>query len=293
MLKKTWFRTDSALHRSVRGRGEGTFADVRTKQKNSRRNTVIMLLLATAGVGWLYFLFGSGFFRITRIETGDLIYLDRGEVVAETERAMDEQGTWPWQWRNSLTINTAALEKSLETRLYADHVAVEKSYPSVLRLKIEERQSSVIVLAEDDLVLVDRKGIAVKRITSDEQVSILDRIAHPSPTAKTDLPILTIRQSPRFAPGEQYVDALTVEHWLDAFNALSEAGFGYRNAILEEATSTRLILNLFEPYDVYFDLLAPVKPQIEEYYIFMKSKPADAKINDYVDVRVPGRVFYK
>lgn len=284
MLKKTWFHPD---------RGEGTFADTRAKQVSSRRLTVIMLLLVTAFVGWLYFLFGSGFFRITQIQTGDLTYLNRGEVVAEAEKAMDEQGTWPWQWRNILLLNKEALSKSLERRLYADQVAVEKLYPNILRLKIEERQSSVIVIAGNNLYLVDRKGIGTKRIENEDQLAVLDRIAHPSPTAKTDLPILTIRHSPVFTPGDPYVDAETVEHWLDAFNGLSETGFGYRNAVLEEATSTKLVLSLFEPYDVYVDLLAPLKPQIDAFYLFMKSKPATAKINEYIDVRVPGRIFYK
>ena len=274
-------------------REEGTYVTIRDKATSARRRTVILLLLATAVCGWLYLFFGSGMFRITSIETEGLIHLNRGEVSQEAFEAIDEQGTWLWQWRNILLIDTERLARDLETRLFAEHVAVEKSYPSILRLMVEERQSTVIVIMDNDMVLVDRQGVGVRRITNEEEAQVLARLSQPSPTAKTDLPVLTINGTAYFAPGETFVPPAAVGRWLDAFHDLGEAGFGYRNAVLDGATSTKLILNLFEPYDTYMDLLAPVRPQVQSFYAFMNGKPEDTKITEYVDVRVPGKVYYK
>jgi hypothetical protein len=274
-------------------REEGRFTNVRDRDARARRTVVVTILAATAVMGWLYVLFGSGLFRVTQVDAGELVNLDRGEVEQQALAAMDDQGRLPWQWRNVLLLDTNRLAIDLQKRLYAEHVTVEKSYPNVLRLKIEERQSSVIVIANNEFYLVDRNGIGTQRISDEDQAKVLQRIAKPSTTLHTDVPILTIRQDAVFTQGEAFTDAQTVQEWLQAFHDLTEAGFGYRNAILERPTSTKLILNLFEPYDVYMDLLAPIPPQIDSYYTFMKAKTPAMKINQYVDVRVPGKVFYQ
>lgn len=270
-------------------RGEGTFSAERKGVRETRRGTVFLILGAAAVLGWVYVLFGSGTFDVDRVDTNGLVNLERGEVTREVNAFFDEHGFGPWR-KNLLLIDADALSEVLETRLFAEHVTVDKSWPDILRLNIQERQSSVIVIANNDFYVIDRNGIAAERIEDED--AVLRRISQPS-TDHADLPILTIRQNAVIAPSEPFVDRDTVEGWLQAFHDLTEAGFGYRNAVLEHPTSTKLILNLFESYDAYFDLLAPIPPQISAFYTFMKGKPADLVITSYVDVRVPGRVYSK
>jgi hypothetical protein len=274
-------------------REEGTFTTIRDKETKSRRFVVLCLLLATAFVGWLYLFFGSGVFRVKSVQAEGLVHLEGGEVQKAALEALDEQGRWPWQWRNILLIDESRLESDLERRLFAEKVTVEKSYPDILRLKVEERQSSLVVIANNELYLVDHMGVGVRRIADEEQAQVLARLENPSPTQKTDLPILTVHGTPNFIAGEPFVDTETAQTWLDAFYDLGEAGFGYRNAVLESVSSTKLVLNLFEPYDVYFDLLAPIQPQVTSFYAFLKVKPPATKINEYVDARIPGKIYYK
>lgn len=282
------------LKRWIHGkREEGTFAADRNRHARTHRRTVFLLIGATAALGWLYVLFGSDMFRITRIEIDGIRDLKRGDVEAQTYESMDAQGRWFWGKRNSLLLNEKNLSRDLESKLYAEDVAVEKSYPNILRLKIQERQSSVIIISDNAFYLVDRNGIGTEHISSEDEERILARISQPSPTPQKEIPILTINRNVSFAQGAAFVEPETAKRWLDAFYDLSESGFGYRNAILDHPTSTKLTLNMFEPYDVYFDLLAPLRPQIQSYYTFMKVKSADAKISSYIDVRVPSKIFYK
>lgn len=284
MIKSSWFGSN---------RGEGTFASTRRHSQSTHRRVVVLLLGGMAVCGWLYIVFGSGMFRVRTLDIQGLVALERGVVEQETFAAIDEQGMFPWKKRNLLFLDTKQLEKDLERRLYAESVTVDKSYPDILRLKIEERQAQVIVMANNDLYLISRTGVVAERIGNEDEARILQRIAKPSPTTKMDLPILTLQDGEIPEPNETFVSDLTVERWLEAFRALSEAGFGYRNAVLEHPTSTKLILDLFEPYNAYFDLMAPIQPQITSFYAFTKAMPAGTKITSYVDVRVPGKVYYK
>jgi hypothetical protein len=278
---------------STRSREEGTFSATRQTAKTSRRNAVIVILAACAVGGWLYVFFGPNFFRVTQVDVGDLLYSDRGEVMSIVFDTLDERGKMSWNRRNILLVDIPALEQELETRLYAENVTVDKVYPHILRLNVQERQSTVIVIANNEFYLVDRSGIGVERISSEEEAAVLQRIADPSSTSPQDLPVLTVHGRVQFEPGQEFVSEWTVLRWLEAFRALGDASFGYRKAEVDYATSTKLILDLYEPYDAYFDLLAPMPPQINGFYAFMRAKSDDATIREYVDVRVPGKVYYK
>lgn len=272
-----------------RKREEGTFSSVRKIAVSSRRNTVLVILVSAAIGGWLYVFFGSGFFEVREVQVSDLLYADRGAVIRTVYAAVDEQG----KGRNLFLLDTAALQQELESELYAEKVTVDKQYPHILRLNIQERQSSVIVIANQAFYLVDRHGIGVERISSEEEAAVLQRIADPSTATPQDLPILRVSGNVSFKAGELFVSAWMVEGWLQAFEALQKASFGYRQAALDYVTSTKLILDLYEPYDVYFDLLAPMEPQINSFYAFMRAKDPKMTVEEYVDVRVPGKIYYR
>ncbi|HWQ99321.1 MAG TPA: hypothetical protein VN397_00545 [Candidatus Methylomirabilis sp.] len=275
-------------------REEGTFATDRYVTTAKRRRTVVALLAGASVVGWLYVFFGSEIFRVVTVEIHEVRDLERGEVVKEVFASLDERGRWPWSRRNLLLVEADALERDLEKRLYAERVAVEKSYPNVLRLKIRERQSTLVLVSDNELFLLDRRGFVSKRMSVEEEKEILSRIAKPSSKSNNDTPILTVRAMSQVSvPGEPLIDERTVQRWLETFQELSRAGFGYRNAILEYATSTDLILNMYEPYDVHFDLLAPMQPQIQSFFAFTKALAPGTRIYSYVDARIPGRIYYK
>jgi hypothetical protein len=58
-------------------------------------------------------------------------------------------------------------------------------------------------------------------------------------------------------------------------------------------TSTTAYVYTDKGFQVLLDLQAPVAPQIETYMKFMASKPKGMEINEYVDVRILGKIYIK
>ncbi len=127
-----------------------------------------------------------------------------------------------------------------------------------------------------------------------EKTEIQDQINHPVSERSSVLPILEISHDVDPSIGNTYVSDFRVSLWLDTFKSLQEHGFGYRHAMIDYATSTKLILKMFEPYDVYMNmsLTESIEPQIYGLYEFLRIKK-DADIKQYIDARIPGKIYYQ
>lgn len=290
---------------------EGTFVEHRIQlpepqkiQKNEKekkkfnvsRKKVTMIFLGIFSVlGWLYVGFFSEICSIQRFEIEGIKQLGRGEVVKKTKEAIASERVWPFHEGNIFVLNKKELESTLKDHLFVQSVVVDKIYPNILRLKIEERKSSLILQTGEGLFEVDRNGMVTRAIHSDtERANILQALQDPK-AAAAGSPVLTIAQPLDLTLNNPIIDQnadVTMQEWLDTIQTLSEKDFGYRSAELDTVTSTKLVLHLFEPYDVYFDLLNPLEPQIQSYVIFARTH-GPKEIQEYVDARIPGRVFYK
>lgn len=272
---------------------EGTFVEDRLRTKRVQRRTAIMLLSGTALLGWLYIFFFSTIFTVQKIEIEGIKTLERGGVEKSTQEAMDKMRVWPFRFRNIFFINEKQLSSELKDTLFTQSVIVDKIYPNILRLKIQERQSSLVLMKGTSFWQIDRNGVITRAIENDtERAQLNDRLVHPTKDPSSVLPILEISQDVDPIVGNTYVTDFRVSLWLDTFKSLQDEGFGYRHALVEYATSTKLILNMFEPYSVYLDLMEPIEPQIESYYEFKRAKK-DVEIKEYIDARIPGRIYYQ
>lgn len=272
---------------------EGTFVEDRLRTKKVQRRTAIALLSGTAVLGWLYIFFFSTTFTVQKIEVEGIKTLERGGVEKAAMEAIDNMRTWPFRFRNIFFIDEKSLSSELKDTLFTQSVIVDKIYPNILRLKIQERQSSLVLMKGTSFWQIDRSGIITRLIDSDvERAQLNDRLLHPVKDPSSVLPILEISQDVDPVVGNTYVTDFRVSLWLDTFKSLQDKGFGYRHALVEYATSTKLILNMFEPYEVYIDLMEPIEPQIDGYYEFKRAKK-DVEIKEYLDARIPGRIYYQ
>lgn len=274
-------------------RGGGMYRTNRIQDKRSSYGAVIAIFAAFAVTGWFWFLFRSGYLDVQTVDVGSLQSLDRGEVVAETQRAMNE-GAWrPWSKMNLLMLDTDELAITLKDRLFAESVAVEKSYPNILRLKIGERQRSVVVKSNDEYVLVDGSGIVTAMADGDILRASQDRVAAKAFADEIHLPVVVMNAADPLSQGFQVAKPEEVRRWLDATRYLVLGGFQYRFMKVEspQAALGRFVSK--KGYDVYFDLTQPLEPQLATYLAYMKTKPDETKITEYMDVRVAGKIFVK
>jgi len=273
---------------------EGTFVEHKMKTRFEQRKTVIFMLTIIAIIGWVYIFFGSTIFTVQTLDIQGTEILERGEVAVLVNELLEDQRHWPLREKNIFFINNDLIISGLKETLFVENVIVDKIYPNILRLKIEERQSSLYIFVEHSLYEIDRHGIVTDEFSDAEEEEILERTNDPRATRDTNAPILKIRQVSNIPiQGQEFASEFRTETWLDTFKVLGDLGFGYRNAVLDYTTSSKLILDMFEPYDVYLDILEPLEPQINGFYTFLRVRDTNVPIYEYIDARVPGKVFFK
>jgi hypothetical protein len=271
----------------------GMYRTDRRDQKRSNHLVVISLVAGFALTGWLWFLFASKFFDITSVDAGTITTLDRGEVVTEVDKAIDEMPWRPWHKTNILMLDANRLSKQLRDRLFVDDVAVYKSYPNVLRLKIKERQRNVVLVSNGQYVTVDASGLVTGDAEGDVLKSAQDRIAARAFADDSLLPVVVMPTADPLSAGFQVGQPEQVRRWLDVTRALVLAGLRIRFMKVESPESALARFVSERGYDIYFDLSSPIDKQIVTYQDYMKTKPDQSQIHEYLDVRVSGKVFIK
>lgn len=271
----------------------GTYRRERSGLVRSNRLIGWTLVVSCAAAGITWFFFVSGFWTVTTVETGPLQQLERGEVASTTFAALDE-GEWkPWDRRNILLIDAGELARQLKERLFAEDVAVEKSYPHILRLKITERQRSVVLASTSQLLNVDTNGIVTGEATGETANQARLRLNRKALADLTHQPVVALDLPELAADGYQVADSATVKGWIEAYRALIASGMKFRYMSLTSPTSTAAYVTSDAGWQVIYDLGEPLGPQIETYQKFIRAKSKDLKIYEYVDVRIPGKIFVK
>jgi cell division septal protein FtsQ len=271
----------------------GTFSRARGLIQRSNRLLVALLVASFALAVVVWFVFVSGYFSLKHIQTNELHNLSQAEVEEAVYGSL-EQGRWyPWDNKNLLLINRNRLAEELKNRLFAERLVVDKSYPDILRLLIEERQRSVVVVSKNQLLVIDMAGVVAGEageIAAQEARDALNgKIIADSrltPLIVCDLPELV-------TAGYQATDQETIKSWLEAYRAFIGSGLKFRYLRLNDVASESAYLAAEDGWQVIFDLGRGLEPQIETYKKFYQNKPKDFKAQEYVDVRVPGKIFVK
>lgn len=272
---------------------DGTFSETRTSLAHTSRIVVWLLVLGGGTLIAAWFLFVSGYWTITDVQTNDLKYLDRGEVQSAVYDALDH-GSWkPWDRRNIFFAHKKRLAEELKERLFAEEVSVDKTYPNVLRLLISERQRSVVVASNNQLLLVDMNGLVTSVAADDVSKIARTQLASQAVADKTHLPLIQLDLHEPAADGYQVTDTDTMRMWIEAYNDLLAQKVSFRYISLGYATSQMAVIRSAQGVDILVDLGTPLKPQVETYQKFIKSKQQPVIPKEYIDVRIPGKVFVK
>lgn len=269
------------------------FASRRLDQQKSSHTFVIALVVSFAIVGWAWFFFASGFWNITNVEIEGLKSLERGEVLEETYAIVDARGWRPWSTRNLFMLDAEQLGRALKDRLFVEDATVDKSYPSVLRLLIKERQRSVVVASNDQYVNVDATGIVTGDVEGDALRASQDRVAARAFADEIHPLVIVMNTADPLAPGFKVAEADDVRRWMDMSRAMVLGGLKIRFMKIEtpQASLGRFVSE--RGYDIYVDLKKPVEPQIATYQAYMRTKPDEAQIKEHLDIRILGQIIIK
>lgn len=273
--------------------GRSVYQSHRLKEGKAARRFVYGLVISFILITAAWVVFASGVFDIVSPEIRGLSALNRGEVEREVDHALSDRSWRPWKKTNVLFIDKTKLAATLKDRLFVEDIIAEKSWPNILRLIIRERQRSVVLVSGDQYVNVDTTGVVTGEVDDAAAKPPHERIAARALADNSHVPVIQMPTADPLAPGFQIAQPTQVRMWLDFNRALVDAGFKFYFIKLEgpQASLARVVSAIKR--DVYFDLTQPLKPQLETFEAYMKTRPSLQDIHEYLDVRVPGRVFTK
>lgn len=286
------------FERRLSGQATINRSDVtRTKREDAAvRHPVFYVLAAAAIIGWFYILFRSDLFLVNRVEVRGVRATDPLEVERETFSILDDRSSWrPWSTRHTWFIDVPRLEEKLRENLFAVNVTVDKPLFGVLRLKVEERLNRVIFYSHQQYVWLDLQGAVTADLSSDEKQAAQARILGQVTAASDDAPIIHRDLDDPLAPGYRVADATIIRRWIKTSLDAASLGLRYREMLPPEATSTVATFRDLKGYRVLVDTSIPLESQIRAYKAFeqMPQNEPLQKAIEYVDLRIPGKIFVK
>ncbi len=264
------------------------------QRRFSKRNAVFFMLGISACIGWMYLLFISDAFSISTIEVRGVKTMDQADVAHEVFQVLDRRGEWrPWSTRHAWFVDKEILAQELKDRLFVGKVIVDNSNPNILRLSIEERSKKVIFHSHKQYYWVDLLGVATEELSLEEIKNAQARLLGQQLATPDDPPIIKQDLENSIAKGLILADSRRAKEWIKLSEDLKSYKLLYREITPPTASSTKFTVLSHEGYDVLMDITAPLELQVKTYLGFIKTKPEGLKPLDYVDVRVPGRIYLK
>jgi len=244
-------------------------------------------------MGWGYVLLAGDWMMIHSVEVRGLKALDQAEVQKGVFAALDARKEWrPWSTRHAWFLNYEALEKDLQTRLFAENVTVDKTYGYVLRLMVEERESRFVLHSHQQYLWVDASGLVTEELTKDERRQVQARLLGQVEPTLSDPPVIQRDLDELIASGYIVADTESVRHWMDIALQLKKMGIAYRELNVAEQPKEIDSMETVDTYRILLDSSKDLAPQVENYKAF-KSSRTKFKVSEYLDIRIPGRVYYK
>ncbi len=160
-------------------------------------------------------------------------------------------------------------------------VDVRKELPNILKVEITEREPLAIWSAAGQFFFIDKEGIAYDKIlrseSKDANISLITD-EHNKPTVEGD----------RVITNDTLKFVRTIS---DSFSTVGDLGVNFFIAPSRLAPDLTLVTS--EGWKVVFDTSSDADLQISTLREVLKSKVSNTNQLNYVDLRIPGRVFIK
>ncbi len=272
-------------------RRSGIFTNERLNLERSSRSITIMLVFSFFLVTLLWFFFVSGFWVVKDIEVEGIHGLTRGEVTSTTFQLIDASPWRPWSRRTIFFVKPDQLAQQLQEAIFAENVTVEKRYPNILRLLIQERQRSVLVASNSQILVVDTTGVVTAEADAPTHDSASRRLTNATVSKSSDLPLIQVDLPEPATAGYQATGADTIKTLIRAYKTLEDSNLTFRYIEMAQLGANRIDVVSDQGYNIIMDLTQPLDTQVMTYKKFMQAKSKSVHINQYIDVRVPGTVF--
>jgi len=239
-------------------------------QPGSWRLWVLVGLFLLLLGGSVYALFFSDYFKIKSVEIAGA-----GEDIQS-----DVKNMLTWETDYMVLFNEKAFAQAVDEK-WDDLAGVEvaKIWPNSLNITLIPEVAEIIWKSDGRLHLLNGSGVVLGAI---EEQNRLDKY--------NDLPVVTDAANVPVEDGAKVVSRDFVDFVNIARNSIDMSIKREIESYEVEETTFNLKIKFREGFWAYFDTLRNPELQVEKLAIFLEN---GRLVDQYVDLRVPGRVFYK
>lgn len=236
------------------------------------RPIVIVLALALM----VYAVIASSLFRISKIEVEGAVTVSSESVQTQVQNVITSSPLT----QNIIFVPTGKIADELKKQNYQIAEAdVRRSGLNSIIVKVTEQKPSILWSSGNTLSIIGANGHAydgeITDLMKQKLVTVVDT---------TNLPV---------KKGEKVV----AQEFVDFVNALHEQLLNKGVTVSQYQigdTTTELIVKTGQGYYVRFDTTRPVEQQLQDLSaVQAQMKKSGKKANEYIDLRINGKVFYK
>jgi len=242
------------------------------------RGLLVLLVLLVGSIFGL--LFWSPQFRVEEpIVTGSERITS--EAVADAIKPLLAGLRWGVTPANALlSAPSDAIEKKItESFTGVADVSVHKELPNVLKITVTERVPIAIWSAAGQFFFVDERGIAFDEIVRSESRDV-------------SLPVVVDERHRATVEGDRVMTEETQIFVRDVFAGITrEAGVGINFFVAPSRLAPDLTLVTSDGWKIQFDTSQQAAVQIATLTEILKTQVKDRSTLEYIDLRIPGRVF--
>lgn len=293
-----------------------------------KRKSLIAVLTFLFLGGFFYLFLLSPIFEIKEIKISGNKKISVEEINMEINDYINRSFLLFWKSRNILLFNSATVGESLTGKyLFIDNVKITKKYFNKINIEIKERgvfaiwceSVEIIKNKTDDLLpeeeyvegeIID-KEITVKEVIGEEVVGedkkkyevgdcyYIDNrgVAFDEAPNSVGSLIMTIQDASggEYFLGGVVVDEKTLNRIINIRKSLEAVDIKIIKFFIKDKISRDLEITVSEGWKLYIDIEQDVNEQINVLIRTLKEKidSRDRMLLEYIDLRIPDRVYYK
>lgn len=248
----------------------------KSKPRFGIRKFIKPLLYCIVLIAILYAVLASNLLKINKIEINGNQTIKSEEITSQVRAII----TGSSMNQNILFVPVSEIEKQLKKDNYqVAKVEVSKVAFNTLKITITEQKPSLLWKSGNSLSIITENGRGF--------------IGEPNEQLKENLPIVEDLSNLPVKEGDKVVSQEFVTFVNELYSVLPQKGVAISIVQVEEST-TEVTVTTKEGYKIRFDTTRPFNEQLTDLLAVLDSlKKQGKKLNQYIDLRINGKVFYK
>ena len=249
----------------------------------------LLALILLIFVIWLIFF--SPFFRIKEMSIIGNESTSSEKIKNEVNQIIGKRVFFILPKDNIIFVSPTEIEKVLEQENPSfQEIEAEKKFPNILKIEISERRSAIIWCRQENCFFVDKNGVAYAEVFSAELMFF---------GGKENLEKMLVIQeekAEKIKISQKVADQNFIEFILEISKNLKQIeNLEIISLRTPESASSEIWITTIEGWQAVFNTSEPAKKQAGNLAKFLSEKiDKEERSNlEYIDLRIPGKIYYK